>query len=175
MAGVKTLADGRIALVALTTKPVNLSAPTLAEITAGKHLECQIMKSDYKLGSTGSSTVPEQEMCKKGEGNAPGPASFEGVLTVFRYLDPATGKPAAGGEDDYAWKMLKTAGTPLWLVEREGPEADVAFASGDEVAVYEVLTGHRTKPDDRFSGYIKRTVAMFVQDADEDATVAAGA
>ena len=175
MPGVKTLADGRIALVALTTKPVDMSAPTLTEITAGKHLECQIMKSDYKLGSTGSSTVQEQEMCKTGDGNAPGPASYEGSLTVFRYLDPATGKPAAGGEDDDAWELLKTPGTHLWIIEREGPKKEIPFASGDEVAVYEILTGHPTKPDDRFSGYIKRTVTLFVQDADEDATVAAGA
>ena len=125
MPGVKTLADGRIALVALTTKPANLSAPTPAEIAAGKHLECQIMKSDYKLGSTGSSTISEQEMCKKGDGNAPGPASFEGSLTVFRYLDPATGKPAAGGEDDLDDDMVVETTTATDVASIDDP-ADTA-------------------------------------------------
>ena len=44
MAGAKTLADGRITLWALTAKPVNMSAPKLTEITAGKKISCHIMK-----------------------------------------------------------------------------------------------------------------------------------
>ena len=66
MAGAKTLADGRITLWALTTKPVNMSAPKLTEIKAGKKISCRIMKSDYALGADSDTEITEQEMCKTG-------------------------------------------------------------------------------------------------------------
>ena len=168
----QTLADGRILLTALTTAPADPKAPTLAELAAGKKISCRIMKSDYQLGATGNTEITEQEMCKKGEGKAPGPATYEGSLTVFRYLDDL-GKPVIA--DDLAWELLKTLGTHLWLVEREGPIESKAYAAGDVVDVYEVITNTPTKPSDRFSGYIKRTVKLSVVDAHEGAVVAAGA
>ena len=168
----KTLADGRILLTALTTAPANMKAPTLTELNAGKKISCRIMKSDYALGATGNSQITEQEMCKKGEGSAPGPATYGGSLTVFRYLDEA-GKAVVS--DDIAWDLLKEAGTTLWLVEREGPEESAPYATGDEVAVYEVITNTPTKPSDRFAGYIKRTIGLSVANAEELAVVAAGA
>ena len=168
----KTLADGRILLTALTTAPANMKAPTLTELNAGKKISCRIMKSDYALGATGNSQITEQEMCKKGEGSAPGPATYEGSLTVFRYLDEA-GKAVVS--DDIAWDLLKKLGTELWLVEREGPEESQALAVGDIVSVYEVITNTPTKPGDRFAGYIKRTIKLSVTDAHEDVAVVAGA
>lgn len=167
----KTLADGRILLTVLTTKPKNLAAITLAELNAGKKISCRVMKSDYQLGATGNSEITEQEMCKRGEGKAPGPASYEGSLTVFRYLDEA-GKPIV--EDDIAWDLLKELGTELWFVEREGPEESKQWESDDIYDVYEGITNTPTKPSDRFSGYIKRTVKLSITDAKEGAKVVAG-
>lgn len=168
--GVKTLADTRVAIAILTTKPKNIAAPTAAEINAGLRAESAILKSDYKLGSTGSSTIPEQELCKAGEGNAPGPASYEGSMTPFLYRD-ADGKLSTEGSD--VWEALSKEGATVWIVEREGPEHSKEFAADDLVDIYEVALGHPTKPDDRFSGYSKRTVALFVQDARENIKVAA--
>lgn len=167
----KTLADGRILLTVLTSKPKNPAAPTLEELNAGKKISCRIMKSDYALGASGNSEITEQEMCKKGEGKAPGPASYEGSLTVFRYLEDS-GKPSV--EDDFAWDLLKKLGTELWLVEREGPDEAQPLAKGDIVSVYEVITNTPTKPGDRFAGYIKRTIKLSVTDAHEDVEVATG-
>lgn len=164
----KTLADGRILLTALTTAPKDMAKPTLAELNAGKKISCRIMKSDYALGATGNSEITEQEMCKKGEGKAPGPATYEGSLTVFRYLDEV-GKAVI--EDDFAWPLLSKLGTTLWLVEREGPDEAKAYAEGDIVSVYEVITNTPTKPGDRFAGYIKRTIKLSVASAAEDVTV----
>lgn len=166
----KTLADGRILLVALQTKPANLKAPTVAELAAGKKISCRVMKSDYALGAESDSQITEQEMCKKGEGNAPGPTSYAGSLTVFRYFDDA-GKAVVA--DDFAWDLLKEKGTELVLVEREGPLESKPFEEGDEVSLYEVITNTPTKPSDRFAGYTKRTVTLSVSDAAENVKVVA--
>lgn len=168
MAGAKTLADGRITLWALTTKPKNMAAISAEEIKAGKKISCHIMKSDYALGADSDTEITEQEMCKTGEGKAPGPTSYAGNITVFRYLDEA-GKPVAA--DDFVWDLIKKKGTTIWLVEREGPVESNEIASGDIVSVYEAVLGTPTKPSDRFAGYIKRTVKLNIMDAAEDVTV----
>ena len=168
MAGAKTLADGRITLWALTTKPSNIATPSVSEIGAGKKISCHIMKSDYALGADSDAEITEQEMCKTGEGKAPGPTSYAGNITVFRYLDEA-GKPVAA--DDFVWDLIKKKGTTVWLVEREGPDEAKVIAEGDIVSVYEVVLGTPTKPSDRFAGYIKRTAKLNVMNAAEDVAV----
>lgn len=170
MSGAKTLADGRIALWALTTKPSNMAMPSVPEINAGKKISCYIMKSDYALGADSDTEITEQEMCKTGEGKAPGPTSYAGNLTVFRYLDEA-GKPVA--VDDFVWDLIKKKGTPIWLVEREGPDESKPITEGDIVSVYEAILGTPTKPSDRFAGYIKRTAKLNIMDAAEDVAVVA--
>ena len=166
----KTLADGRIALVALTKAPAKLDAPTVTELGAGVRLECRINKSDYSLGATGSSTIDDQELCKMGSSQDFGPAAWAGSLTPFRYL---TGEGVADKANDVAWDMLKEKGTHLWLVEREGPMADAAWAAVQEVSVYEVNTDTPQKPSDRNAGYIKRVVPLAVLDARENVHVSA--
>ena len=170
MAGAKTLADGRIALWALTAKPQNMATPFVSEINAGKKISCYIMKSDYALGADSDTEITEQEMCKTGEGKAPGPTSYAGNLTVFRYLDEA-GKPVSA--DDFVWDLIRKKGTTIWLVEREGPVESNPITEGDIVSVYEVVLGTPTKPSDRFAGYIKRTAKLNIMDAAEDVAVVA--
>ena len=165
MAGAKTLADGRIALWALTTKPKDIAKPTVSEINAGKKISCRIMKSDYALGADSDTEITEQEMCKAGEGKAPGPTSYAGNITVFRYLDEQ-GKPVTA--DDFVWDLIKKKGSTIWLVEREGPDEAKSLEIGDIVSVYEVVLGTPTKPSDRFAGYIKRTAKLNIMDAAED-------
>lgn len=168
MAGAKTLADGRITLWALTTKPKDITKPTATEINAGKKISCHIMKSDYALGADSDTEITEQEMCKTGEGKAPGPTSYAGNITVFRYLDD-NGQPSAA--DDFVWDLIKKKGTTIWLVEREGPVESKELALNDIVSVYEVVLGTPTKPSDRFAGYIKRTAKLNILDAAEDVPV----
>lgn len=170
MPGAKTLADGRITLWALTAKPANMAAPKLSEITAGKKISCRIMKNDYALGADSDTEITEQEMCKTGEGKAPGPTSYAGNITVFRYLND-DGNPDV--TEDFLWDLIRKKGTTIWLVEREGPVESKAAEAGDIVSVYEVVLGTPTKPSDRFAGYIKRTAKLNVMDAAEDVAIVA--
>lgn len=170
MAGAKTLADGRITLWALTVKPKDMTMPTPDEIKAGKKISCRIMKSDYALGADSDTEITEQEMCKTGEGKAPGPTTYAGNITVFRYLDEH-GRPDTA--DDFVWDLIKQKGTTIWLVEREGPIESKEIEDNDIVSVYEVVLGTPTKPSDRFAGYIKRTAKLNVMDAAENVTALA--
>lgn len=165
----KTLADGRIKLVVLTTKPADPKAPTVAELKAGKVISCRILKSDYRLSATGSETVNEPELCSTSNAQAFGATNYEGTVTPFRFLN-SDGTPES--DEDIAWDAFKEKGTTLWLAEREGPVHDKEFAAGDIVDLYEVITDAPQKPSDR-SGYIKRTVPLAVQKAWEQVTVAA--
>ena len=166
----KTLADQRIRLVALTTKPADPKAPTVTELEAGVDLSCSIMKGDYQLGATGDQTVSEPTMCEPGAGNDMGATDYAGQLTVFRMLDE-DGK--ADIDEDVAFQTLKVKGTELWLVEREGPVYDADWAADQEVSVYRVSTGSMQKPSDRFGGYIKRTFPLGVRAAHENVAVVA--
>ena len=168
----KTLADGRILLTALTTPPADINAITVTELAAGKKVSCRIMKSDYSLGPSGSETVTEQEMCKKGQGQAFGQSAYSGSLSIFRYLDD---EGVAVVEDDYAFDMFKEKGVEITLVEREGPDEAQAWAAGDEYCAYEVSPDDLQPPSDRFSGYIKRTVPLAVSNAALYKKVVAGA
>lgn len=165
----RTLADGRIKLVAMTVRPKDLSKPTVSELSAGVELSCRILKSDYKLGATASDTISgEALLCDTSNSSALGASNYEASLTPFRFLD---GEGKADPENDVAWEALKTKGTTLWLAEREGPLVDKEWAVGDEVSVYEVVTDTPQKPSDR-SGYIKRVIPMQVQAAAENVKVA---
>ena len=166
----KALADGRILLTALTTPPKDIKNIKLEDIKAGKKISCRILKSDYQLGASGSDTVEETELCKIGKGQAAGLTTYEGQLTIFRYLDNA-GK--AVQDEDFAFELFKAKGTELVLVEREGPEESKEWAEGDEYSAYLVTTDAMQKPSDRTSGYIKRTVPLKVSDAAEDRKIVA--
>lgn len=159
----KTLADARVKLTALTTKPTKPAAMKVVDLQGidAVDIMCSINKSDYRLGATGNSSVTEQEACKRGEGNAPGPATYEGSLTPFWYLDDA-GKLIDA--DSIVCDLLKAESATLYLFEREGKSATSPWEVGDDYEYYEVILGTAQPPSDRFSGYIKRTVPLFIQD-----------
>lgn len=159
----KSLADGRVKVVALTTKPANPYAPTVQELTSGVDISCRILSSDYALGPTTSDRIAEKELCKEGNANAIGASNYAGSVTPFRYFDNAT-KQADEAEDN-VYQMLKAKGTTLFLYERQSAKKSTeAFAVGDEVDGYEVVTDNPQKPSD-MGGYIKRVVPLEVQDA----------
>ena len=164
----KTLADGRILLTALKTKPKNLAALTVEELKAGTKISCRILKSDFQLGPTGSATVEETELCKKGQGQAFGESAATGSVTPFRYLDE-TGKPDA--ENDVAFDLLKEKGTELVLVRRDGPVESKEWEAGDEYSAFEVTTDDPQYPTET-AGYIKRIVPLAVGAFELDKKVA---
>lgn len=169
MAGsIRTLGDGRITLVALGIDgaPVaDRKRPTAAELNKGLHFEMSVMKSDYKLGSKGSTSVEEPVLGAAGKGTVPGPAEYEGQVSVYWFFDE-DGQKVAGG-DNRVWELLSKTGREFELYEREGKKPDMPFADGDDVDWYHVAPGQPQKPDDRTT-YTKRTVSLFISDALEN-------
>ena len=87
---VRPLADGRITVVALDAahKAADPKNPTVDELNAGQRLEMYVMKSDYKLGSKGSTSVEEPVLGAQGKGTVPGPAEYEGQMSVTTASTP---------------------------------------------------------------------------------------
>ena len=176
MAGsIRTLGDGRITLVALGIggAPVaDRKHPTAAELNKGLHFEMSVMKSDYKLGSKGSTSVEEPVLGAAGKGTVPGPAEYEGQVSVYWFFDE-DGQKVAGG-DNRVWELLSETGREFELYEREGKKPDMPFTDGDDVDWYHVAPGQPQKPDDRTT-YTKRTVSLFISDAlENEITLGAG-
>ena len=169
MAGsIRTLGDGRITLVALgiDDAPVaDRKRPTVAELNKGLHFEMSVMKSDYKLGSKGSTSVEEPVLGAAGKGTVPGPAEYEGQVSVYWFFDE-DGQKVAGG-DNRVWELLSKTGREFELYEREGKKPEMPFVDGDDVDWYHVAPGQPQKPDDRTT-YTKRTVSLFISDALEN-------
>lgn len=166
----KSLADGRVKVSALSTKPANPFAPTVAELGAGVDISCRILSSDYLLGSTDSDKIPEKELCKEGNANAIGASNYQAAVTPFRYFDETTKR--AHATEDEVYQLLKAKGTTLYLYERNTAKKSTdAWAVGDEVDGFEIVTDNPQKPSD-MGGYIKRRVPMEVQSAWLNGTVA---
>lgn len=174
-ASIRTLGDGRITLVALGIDgaPVaDKKNPTVGELNRGLHFEMSVMKSDYKLGSKGSTSVEEPVLGAAGKGTVPGPAEYEGQVSVYWFFDE-DGQKVAGG-DNRVWEQLKQTGREFELYEREGKKPEAPFTDGDDVDWYHVAPGQPQKPDDRTT-YTKRTVSLFISDAlENEITLGAG-
>lgn len=176
MAGsIRTLGDGRITLVALGIDgaPVaDRKRPTVEELSKGLHFEMSVMKSDYKLGSKGSTSVEEPVLGAAGKGTVPGPAEYEGQVSVYWFFDE-DGQKVSGG-DNRVWELLSQTGREFELYEREGKKPEMPFVDGDDVDWYHVAPGQPQKPDDRTT-YTKRTVSLFISDAlENEITLGAG-
>ncbi len=170
---VRTLADGRISVVALDAahKAADPKNPTVDELNAGQRLEMYVMKSDYKLGSKGSTSVEEPVLGAQGKGTVPGPAEYEGQMSVYWYFDD--NGQYANSDDNKAWELLCQTGREFDIYEREGKLPTAPFAAGDRVDWYHVAPGQPQKPDDRTT-YTKRTISLFISDALENAIVLGG-
>nr|DAF98665.1 MAG TPA: major tail protein [Siphoviridae sp. ctgaU3] len=171
---VRTLADGRISVVALDAdhKAADPKNPTVDELNAGQRLEMYVMKSDYKLGSKGSSSVEEPVLGAQGKGTVPGPAEYEGQMSVYWYFDD--NGQYARSDDNKAWELLCQTGREFDIYEREGKLPTAPFAAGDRVDWYHVAPGQPQKPDDRTT-YTKRTITLFISDALENSITLGGA
>lgn len=170
---VRTLADGRISVVALDAahKAADPKNPTVEELNAGQRLEMYVMKSDYKLGSKGSSSVEEPVLGAQGKGTVPGPAEYEGQMSVYWYFDD--NGQYANSDDNKAWELLCQTGREFDIYEREGKLPTAPFAAGDRVDWYHIAPGQPQKPDDRTT-YTKRTITLFISDALENSIVLGG-
>ena len=156
----KTIAEERIKLVALTTKPADPRNPKVSELAAGKDLSCSVLFSDFRLSPTASDTVSEPALCEGGNSSVPTKSNFEGNVSIFRFIDPLTGAPITA--EDFAWSLTKEKGTELHLYKRIGPRFNSAWAADQDVEYYPAITDEPQDPP-VFGGNIKKVVPLLVQ------------
>ena len=169
----RSLADGKIKVSIMSTKPADPYAPTLTELSAGIDAAPKILSSGFKLGAVASETETEKPLSVKGNVKVFTISNYEGELQPFREFD-ATNPGISDTVGDLVYQALKTKGTKLWIAKRfTGKDSVAPWAAMDEVSVYEVTTDNPT--DAEATGYIKKVVPLSVEDAWENGAVAAGA
>lgn len=113
------------------------AAPTVTELTAGIPLECQVTPDG--LGREASDeTVDTSRLCSVFTTTQVGRTSFEVSLTLVR-LDTQDGTTT-----DDAYDTLKK-GKLGFIVIRDNKSAEEPWAEGDEVEVFPVQCGTRSK------------------------------
>ncbi|MCZ2261586.1 hypothetical protein [Isoptericola sp. QY 916] len=166
----KTLADAKKKVTSLTSLPENPEAVPVAELTAGKDIQCNVLKSDFRLSAVASDTVPDTELCSDSNATAFGASNFEGNMTPFRYYDE-TGVPDP--TEDFVWDLAKEKGTHLYLAIREGKPHDDPWVATDEYTLWHVITDEPQDPTDT-GGFIKKVIPLGVQRRYKGAVAAAG-
>ena len=163
----KMLSDAKRKLAFVPTL-ADKSAPTVAELTGAGALEisCLVKMNGFNLGASGEDSVNDPALCARGNDSAPGKVNYEASMEFFRWTTP---------EEDKAWTTFTESGIGGFLVQRIGKDFAEDFAVGDEVQVYEVITGtpRMLTPDGgRYEGF---ALSFYVQSGgtDERAVIAA--
>lgn len=160
-----TLADGRTRVDVTLTMPdgydegEGVFQVAIADLGTLIDATGQINKPDYRLSPTGSDTVPDQPLDRRGNATTFGASNYEGQITILRSLlvtglvDPAT---------DTLYTAIGEKGVLAYYIERVGPIATVDLAVGDTGFIYEAITDEPQSPTDR-AGYVKNIIPLGVQ------------
>lgn len=169
---VHVLADGKVKLSLLTTKPANPAAPTLTELNAGIDISCKVLSDNFDFGPTDSDKNNEKVLCSTGNSNSLGASNYQAGFTLLREFLVAGGFDATG---DAAFVALKSKGATVWLYARQTDK----LATTDWAAAEEIFFGCAAISDNpqyvAGSGGIKYKIPLEVQFGYPFITVAAGA
>lgn len=147
----KSLAEGRIKVSFLATKPTNPAAMTVAQATAGIDLSCAIVAADFRLSPTDSDRIDDKALCDEGNVRAIGASNYEANMSFFRWL---TTGGASETVNDVAFTTFTGKGVAGYFAKRWGPKSTVAWAAGDVYDLYEVTADNPQDPQD-LAGYVK--------------------
>lgn len=165
----RSLAIGAVKVGFLATNPADPKALKVTELTAGKDLTDNILKTGFTLGATGADKVSEPSLKSTSNSSVPGASNYTADITFFRYLDE-TGKSVPA--EDIPFVTFTGKGVHGWLVERVGPPSGTDWTVGDVVDIYEVITDD-PQPSKDFTGYVKFQQVFHVQNAYLRVTLAA--
>lgn len=161
------LSDGLRKLVYVPTL-ADKSAPSLVALSATGVLDisCLVTAADFTLGASGEDAVNDPALCAIGNDSSPGRVTYEGGMNFFRWTTP---------DEDKAWTTFTNKGMGGYLVQRIGQDFADPFAVGDEVQVYQIITGTPMILAPAGGGFEKFRQMFYIQSAgtDERAVVAA--
>lgn len=140
----------------------DISAPTVAELTPGVDITCDLTPDGLSLGGS-TSGVNGETLCKRLDAMTPGKVSFSPSLKGYRFTPPDT---------ELLWD-LAVHGDEGFLVVRRGLDIATAIAATDEVEVYHAQFGEPTMDNSASDTNTTFTVGLFFSDFDQKAIVAA--
>lgn len=115
----------------------DVNAPTTDELDAGTNISCAITQPDFTLGFTDRDTDDTKSLCDDSNFESPIYKNYEANLTFFRdrNIDEV--------ESVYneAYELFRTPLQPGYLVKRVGYAYDEPYADGQDVQVFQVLSG----------------------------------
>jgi hypothetical protein len=128
--------DGNYKVTWVTTI-ANQNAPTVAELNAGLDLECQVTPDGLSREASDES-VDTSRLCSVFTTTQVGRTGFECSVTLVRLDESVVGVV------DTAYHTI-VKGTRAYLVVRDDLPSGTAFAAGQELEVYPVQAGTRSK------------------------------
>jgi hypothetical protein len=134
-----------------------ITAPTLAELAAGRDLTC-LMVSTYEVRMDASDTTSERAVCETANVDAPTMQNYMGRFELFREWDDSLS--AWETDDALQWLDYKDLG---YFVRRLGFSKDTAYAAGQQVEVYKFMADEPQITGGTGTGYLKATVPMLKQ------------
>lgn len=147
----KSLAEGRVKVSFLATKPTNPAAATVAQLTAGVDLSCAIVAADFRLSPTDSDRVDDKALCDEGNVRAMGASNYEANMSFFRYL---TSGGASDTPNDIAFTTFTGKGVTGYFAKRWGKKSTDPWVAGDVYDLFEVQADNPQDPQD-LTGYVK--------------------
>lgn len=166
---VRSLASGHTKYSVMTALPADPEAATLVELQAGIDAACRIT-ADSTLGATADNTVSDPALCDTVAADVPTTSKYDGSWNIFRYFDPTTKNPETGvGAEigDGLFDAMKVIGTTLYVAKRQTLMLSTDdWTAADPYELFEVMTGtpqDGTGSGSSGDGYIKKTVALYVQ------------
>lgn len=135
------------------------SSPKVTELNAGtvKALSPYVVTTTA-INATASDTITEKSITDTTNAVVPTINNFEGTLVLFR--DYTTGAPTA---NDPLTTIGSTSGIVGWIVRRFGLPASTAWAVGQKVDVFYVMTDTPIQTGGQADGYLKATIPLLQQ------------
>lgn len=173
MAGPKMIADSNRSLFWVPTI-ANYHSPSLATDLAAasiKNISGLITIADFALGATGNAEIADPPYNASNDVKAPGMPTYDAAMNFYRWKNAL---------EDVAWGIFTDKDIAGYLVERIGQvddglkNSEVPLQVGDEVRVFQVLTGTPQIQAPAQASYEKFRMQFFVQDeVDERAVIKA--
>lgn len=164
----KVIADDDDKVVSLSAMPADWdTAPSAVTLNAGTDWS-MLLLAPFDLDATDSDRIPQRAIGEPTNTETFGKRNAAGTLDYFRsYVD---GQPDAA--TDLVHEAAKVTGTVLYLARREGGKAaSEDFAAGDEISIWEVVTGGSQAPKE--DGYRRGRVPLAVRRFEKNIIVAA--
>lgn len=118
----------------------NASAPTVLELNAGTNISCAIT-TGFTLGFTDSDTDDSKSICDEANVQNRGFDNYEASLSFFRAPIGATDAESLAYEA--ARSLFKAQDRVTgWLVIRQGYKSGVAYADGQHVSIFKVMSDY---------------------------------